>query len=206
MAKNKNDYFKLLEEHVGYSVAAADLLESIVLNFDNINLDEEREKMHLIEHKADELHHEISSKLSSEFITVLEQEDILHLAQLIDDITDVLDEIVMEFYMYHVVKLPSDFQKLAKVVNRGVKALQAVISDLRNFKKSEELSKLLVDVSSIESEADDLYIEAIHNLFASNVEYKTLIGCKSIYESLENCCDLCERTGEVIEQIIIKNT
>ena len=48
-------------------------------------------------------------------------------------------------------------------------------------------------------------IDAIHNLFTSNLEYKMLIGYKEIYESLENCCNLCAYAAEIIEQIVIKN-
>ncbi len=206
MAKIKNDYFKLLEQQIECSVKASILLEHIIENYGNIKLDEKRTEMHQIENQADEIHHLISSKLATEFITVLEQEDFLHISHLIDDITDELDETVMEFYMYHIDIVPKKSYELAKVVNRCVKSLQAVVQDLRNFKKSDKLFELIKDVSSIEREADLLYVKSIHDLFSSNVEYVTLIGHKAIYESLENCCDICERTADIIEQIIIKNT
>lgn len=206
MAKIKNDYFKLLEEQINCSVQAAELLESIICNYDNIKLDAEKDRMHQIEHQADEIHHLISNKLATEFITVLEQEDFLQISHLIDDITDEIDEAVMEFYMYHIAKTPAKAYELSKIVNRCVKALQAVVADLRNFKKSDKLFELIKDVSSIETEADNVYVEGIHTLFASDVEYKTLVGHKAIYESLENCCDLCEQAANIIEQIIIKNT
>lgn len=32
------------------------------------------------------------------------------------------------------------------------------------------------------------------------------MGSKAVYDSLENCCDLCEHAADVIEQIIMKNT
>ena len=77
---------------------------------------------------------------------------------------------------------------------------------MKNFKKPEALRKLLVEVNTIESDADNIYVEAIHELFEKETESKVLISSKAIYESLENCCDLCERAADVIEQIIIKNT
>lgn len=206
MAKIKNDYFSYLEQQINYSVQAAELLEDVICNIKTIDLQLEKERMHSIEHQADEIHHEITNKLSREFITVIEQEDILSLSQIIDDITDELDEITIEYYMYNIQNNPNKAYELAKIVNRCVKALQAAIKDLRNFKKSDHLFQLLIDVSSIETEADKIYIEAIHDLFTSNVDYKTLIGQKAILESLEECCDLCEHSVAVIRQIIIKNT
>lgn len=205
MAKSRNDYFKLLEEKADNLANVADLLENLICNFNNIKLEIEKDRIHKIEHQTDKLHYEILNKLSSEFITIIEQEDILHLVQLIDNITDALYEVVKDYYMYSVDKTPPNAYQLVKIVNRCIKSLKASIYDLRNFKKSEKLYELLIDVLSIESEANTVYIDAIHNLFTSNLEYKMLIGYKEIYESLENCCNLCAYAAEIIEQIVIKN-
>lgn len=206
MAKNKNDYFKLIERQVEYCVQASDFLEEILCSYSAENLPVQRNKMHEIEHKADDVHHNILTRLSSEFITPIDQEDILHLVQIIDDVADALDEVVLEFYMFHINELPKDAPELSKVVNRCVKALHETIGELKNFKKPEKLRSLLVEVNTIESEADEVYVEAIHRLFEKEAESRVLIGNKAVYESLENCCDLCEHAADVIDQIIIKNT
>ena len=204
--KNRNDYFKLMEEQLEYSVQASELLEEILCNFSAKEVPAQREKIHSIEHKADEIHHDILAKLSAEFITPIDQEDILRLVQIIDDVTDALDEVVLEFYMFHIDKMPAHASELSKIVNHYVKALYEAVKELKNFKKPEALRKLLVEVNTIESDADSVYVEAIHELFEKETESKALISSKAIYESLENCCDLCERAADVIEQIIIKNT
>ncbi|MBQ8877096.1 MAG: DUF47 family protein [Lachnospiraceae bacterium] len=204
--KNRNDYFKLMEEQLEYSVQASELLEEILCNFSAKEVPAQREKIHSIEHKADEIHHDILAKLSAEFITPIDQEDILRLVQIIDDVTDALDEVVLEFYMFHIDKMPAHAPELSKIVNHCVKALYEAVKELKNFKKPEALRKLLVEVNTIESDADNIYVEAIHELFEKETESKVLISSKAIYESLENCCDLCERAADVIEQIIIKNT
>ncbi|MBR2402771.1 MAG: DUF47 family protein [Lachnospiraceae bacterium] len=206
MAKVKNDYFKLVEKQVEYCVQASDLLANILNNYSPENLNAQREEMHKIEQQADEIHHDILTRLSAEFITPIDQEDIVHLVQIIDDVTDALDEVVLDFYMYHIDKAPADAPTLAKIVNRCVSALQEAVKELKNFKKPDTLRKLLVKVNSTEGEADNAFVEAIHNLFGTETESKVLIGSKAIYESLENCCDLCEHASDVIEQIIIKNT
>ena len=108
--------------------------------------------------------------------------------------------------MFHVDKAPVDAPAFAQLVNRCVKALHEAVKEFKNFKKPEKLRKLLVVVNSIEGEADSAFVEAIHNLFGAETESKVLIGSKEIYESLENCCDLCEHASDVMEQIIIKNT
>ena len=206
MAKVKNDYFRMIEQQVSYCAEASEMLEAILSNYSAGSIAGQQGKMHAIEQKADELYHDILTKLSAEFITPIDREDILHLVQIIDDITDELDEVVLGFYMYHIENMPEYAIENSKIVSRCVKALNIAASELKNFKKPDKLRNMLIKVNSIEGEADNAYVEAIHNLFASKREAKEIIGCKAIYESLENCCDLCEHASDVIEQIIIKNT
>ena len=206
MAKKNNDYFELIKKQTSCCVEASNLLEKILCKFDKDNINDYRNKMHEIEHKADEVHHDILAKLSTEFITPIDQEDILHLVQIIDDITDALDEVILDIYMYHITDISKQTVELSKIVNKCVEALDEAATELKNFKKRESLHKLLIKVNDIEIEADRIYTEAIYELFGSDVNEKTLLGTKAVYEGLESCCDLCEHAADVIEQVIIKNT
>lgn len=205
MAKKNNDYFELIKKQTAYCVKASNLLEKILCNFNSESINAYKTQMHEIEHTADEVHHDILKKLSAEFITPIDQEDILHLVQIIDDITDALDEVIMDIYMYHIDVIPGRAAELSEVVNKCVRSLDEAAENLRNFKKPEKLHALLIKVNDIEIEADKIYMDAIHELFGSDVNWKTLIGVKAVYEGLENCCDLCEHAADVIEQVIIKN-
>lgn len=206
MAKNKNDYFKLAEQQMEACVEAVRYLEEIMEEYSADTLSEKRSRMHAIESRADEIYHDILTRLSSEFITPIDQEDILHLVQIIDDVTDAVDEVVLECYMFHVETLPEYAASLQQIVQNCVLALYDAIRELKNFKKPKRLRELLVRVNTIEGEADAAYVEAVHHLFGEETDCKKLIAHKAIYECLENCCDLCEHAGNVIEQIVIKNT
>lgn len=206
MAKKRNDYFELIKNQSAYCVEAADLLEDILCKFHVESVDAYRTQMHEIEHRADEIHHDILKKLSTEFITPIDQEDILRLVQIVDDITDALDEVIMDIYMYRIDAIPEQVSSFSRIVNRCVKALHEASTELKNFKKPEKLRQLLIKVNDIEVEADELYIEAIHDLFGAGADGKALLAAKAVYEELENCCDLCEHASDVIEQVIIKNT
>lgn len=207
MAKKKNnDYFELMRQQTAYCVEASNLLEEILSSFNPDSISIYRQQMHEIEHKADTIHNDILDKLSTEFLTPIDQEDILQLVQIIDDITDELDESILDIYMYHLDTIPEGTVELSKVVNKCVKALDEVMSELKNFKKREPLRTLLMKVTEIETEADSVYTEAVHNLFGADVDVKTLLAAKEIFESLESCCDLCDHAADVVAQVIIKNT
>ena len=207
MAKKNNDYFKLIEQQTAYCVRAAALLEETLCQFQADSIQDYRQQMHELEHQADSIHHDILTRLSTEFITPIDQEDILRLVQIIDDITDALDEVILELYMYHMTAIPADAPALSALVSRCVGALHEAAGELKNYKKPEALRRLLVKVNDIEAEADEVYTEAVHHLFAAPVtDGRVLLGAKAVYESLEDCCDLCEHAADVIEQVVIRNT
>lgn len=206
MAKQKNDYFKLIEDQVSCCVEAATLLEKLLCNYSDQNLAEQRDEIHQIEHKGDEVHHDILGRLSVEFITPIDQEDILHLVQILDDVTDSLDEVVLECYMFHVKTLPDGVPAFASMVRECVQKLFDAACELKNFKSPAKLRTHLVEVNTMESRADAAYVEAIHALFGSETDTRALMAGKAIYDCLEDCCDLCEHAADVIDQIIIKNT
>lgn len=208
MAKaNRNDYFALLTEQAAFCVQASLLLEQSIEQFDANRTEAIHQQMHEIEHNADLLHHDILKRLYTEFITPIDQDDILRLVQIIDDVTDALDEVTMDFAMYNIRTLPKGADTFAKLVTTCVKQLHTAVSELKNFKKPEQLRTHIIEINNAESEADAIYTDAIHTLFAAdNIDAATLISSHKILDSLENCCDLCEHAADVIEQIIIGNT
>lgn len=204
MAKS-NDYFALLTTQASYCVKAADFLEEFLSSYSADTLSSHQEQLHAIEHQADEVQHDIMTRLTSEFITPIEQEDITHLVQLIDDVTDALDDILLECYMYHVSVLPDGAMTLFRSVRDCVRTLYDAVGELKSFKKPTHLRTLLVEVNSIETEADTAYNEGVHHLFSQPRDVRELLGGKAILDSMEGCCDLCEHAADVIDQIIMKN-
>lgn len=204
MAKG-NDYFALISTQTACCVQAAELLCGFFEEYSADMLLQRKKEIHAIEHQADEIQHEILRKLSTEFITPIEQEDIVHLVQIIDDVTDALDNVLLECHMYHIVRLPAGAEAFSKHVLSCVKTLHDATAELKNFKKPTQLRALLVAVNTMESKADDAYVEYVHSLFGTDADVRGLLGGKAIFDSLEACCDLCEHAADVIDQIIMKN-
>ena len=206
LGAKKNDYFEMMETLVGFCTQSASYLYDYLANFDPEQIATRRAELHAIEHKADESRHGTLEKLSREFITPIERDDLLQLIQIIDDVTDAIDEVGINLYMYNLRSIPADTLKLADVVKRCTHALTEAVCELRHFKRSSTLQKLLVDVNTLESEADEIYIEAMRALTTSGQDATTIIGVREIYDCLENCCDLCEHAADVIENTVMKNT
>lgn len=206
MAKKTNEYFLLIEQQAAICVEAAALLENILTEYSAAGMAVRRVEMHAVERRADGICHDIRNLLSAAFITPIDQEDILHLAQLLDDVTDALDEVALECYMFRLAELPAGAPAFAGLTHRCVGKLCEAAIELRNFRSSGRLRALLAEVNTLEEQADDAYATAIHDLFAEDAAPRTLIAGKAIFDCMEACCDLCGHAADVMDQIIIKNT
>ncbi len=207
MAKKiKNDYFKLMEDQSACCVEAAKLLTEILENFSMDSLTAQKNRMHDIEHRADAILRDIEIKLSTEFITPIDQEDLLRLAHVLEEVSDALDEAVQDIYMHHVNVAPKGALKLAQNVENCVVTLHEAVGKLREFKKPDALRALLEKVGEIETETDIIYGETIRELFTEETDARILIGHKAVCRSIEDCCDFCDHAADTMEQIIIKNT
>ncbi len=206
MAKKTNEYFLLIEQQAAICVEAAALLENILTEYSAAGMAVRRVEMHAVERRADGICHDIRNRLSAAFITPIDQEDILRLAQLLDDVTDALDEVALECYMFRLAELPAGAPAFAGLTHRCVGKLCEAAIELRNFRSSGRLRALLAEVNTLEEQADDAYATAIHDLFAEDAAPRTLIAGKAIFDCMEACCDLCGHAADVMDQIIIKNT
>ena len=206
MAKKTNEYFLLIEQQAAICVEAAALLENILTEYSAAGMAVRRVEMHAVERRADGICHDIRNRLSAAFITPIDQEDILHLAQLLDDVTDALDEVALECSMFRLAELPAGAPAFAGLTRRCVGKLCEAAIELRNFRSSGRLRALLAEVNTLEEQADDAYATAIHDLFAEDAAPRTLIAGKAIFDCMEACCDLCGHAADVMDQIIIKNT
>lgn len=206
MAKKTNEYFLLIEQQAAICVEAAALLENILTEYSAAGMAVRRVEIHAVERRADGICHDIRNRLSAAFITPIDQEDILHLAQLLDDVTDALDEVALECYMFRLAELPAGAPAFAGLTHRCVGKLCEAAIELRNFRSSGRLRALLAEVNTLEEQADDAYATAIHDLFAEDAAPRTLIAGKAIFDCMEACCDLCGHAADVMDQIIIKNT
>ena len=202
----KNDYFKMMGKQMSLSLSAANLLCELLVDYKPEEADKHRVQMHKIEHDADGVRHDALNHLSREFITPIERDDILQLVQIFDDVTDAIEDVTIGLYMYNVQTLPPHTLQMSDLVKRCVSALAKALKELHNFKRSETLKPLLVEVNDIESEADEVYLEAVRALFTSGQTPMACYGMKAIYDTLESCCDLCERAADVIENVVMKNT
>jgi len=116
MRKKDNYYFDTFVQLVDYSCKAADLLNQIMIDYDSKQIKDKMEEMHTIEHTADVARHQMIGRLVKEFITPIEREDIMAIADCIDTVTDTIEDVLMRMYMYNISEVTKHAQKMTEII------------------------------------------------------------------------------------------
>ena len=201
-----NDYFLMFVELVEFSRSAALFLKESVENFDYSTLEQSLEHIHKIEHDADIAKHALISKLAKEFIAPLDREDIIRLAEEIDDVTDNIEEALRDIYMYDIRVLRPEAAQFAQTIVKLCDSLKAVMEEFRNFKKSKDISNYIIDINHLEEDGDKIYTDAIRSLYSTSGNPIEILSWTRTFDQLEKCCDSCEHVADAIESVILKNT
>ena len=199
-------FFDYFERDVGNLLAASMVFKELM---SNAMSKEERiqkiKKIEELEHKGDELTHQIFSDLGSTFITPFDREDIHSLASKLDDILDYIQGAATRIVLYRVETISPEQERLATMIHDSVFELSKAIPNLRDLKNVASIRESLVKINSIENAADDLFERAIANLFETCKDPILLIKSKELLVSLETATDQCEDAANVLESIIVKN-
>ena len=206
MSKKDNFYYNNFVESAAVSCEAAVMLKDILSTFSVDTLPENKVRLHEIEHKGDDKRHEMTNVLVRAFITPLEREDILKLSQLIDDVTDCIEDILIRIYINNVTSIRPDSIEFADILIRCCVAMKEMLEEFPNFKKSKKLNELIIEINNLEELGDDMYVNCMRKLHTTSTDPFETIAWREIYEFFEKCCDTCENVADIIESIAIGNT
>ena len=206
MATKQNEYFDCFSRLVEYSCQAADYLHDCMIHFSPATIGQQITSMHEIEHDADREKHHMMEKLAREFITPIEREDIIQLAQEIDEVTDRIEDVLMRVYMYNFRSIRTEVLAFTEVITRCCCALRKAVEEFPSFRKSKTIHQYLVDVNTLEEEGDHLYVSSVRGLYKEGGDSVLVPAWANTFDCLEKCCDACEHVANVIESVIMKNT
>ena len=157
----------------------------------------------IIEHACDEIAHNISIRLSRSFITAIDREDIHALATALDDVVDFIDALASAVVMYGVQEYTRFMRMFAGVIQQMSVELDLLVPTVERPK---DLNTRLLKLHELEREGDEIYREAMADLFRGAIDVHSVIFLKDLYENLEATVDRCQHVGDVVERIVIKNT
>src|SRR3954471_14972080 len=196
-------FFDLFTSVASISVEAAKL-QLELLKADALRRPAIVDAIKRLEHEADQVTHEVVTRLDRVFITPLDREDIHLLASRLDDVIDLIDGTARRLQMFRAGAAPEGALLIAEVIGRATVQLQVAVGALEK-NASGVVLEACVQVKRLEEEGDSLYHEWLGRLFEGSPDALTVIKWKEIYDNLEKTLDYIEDASNVLESISIKH-
>ncbi len=169
----------------------------------NAHLAAAAHQIRVLEEQADEIIHEIYTRLNSTFITPLDPEDIHTLSSHLDDVIDGIEDAVHRMVAYHLDPIPATVVELCRIINSCTETLAKAVDALS---RREPLTEHCIEINRLEEVADQLGRDAVRHLFSNEKDCITVIKLKEIYEFLEQTTDRCEDVADALQNVQVKNS
>lgn len=196
-------FFDLFEKQAGVVKEAA--WQLVALSEDFTNVKEKRHEIEKLEHKGDQLTHDIYDQLNRTFITPLDPEEISRLASALDEVLDFIDGATEKMFYYGIESTDSHMIELAKLIHLSTVELESAVKGIRSLKDPRYVEERCIEVNRLENLADDVLAHAVTDLFKTT-DAITIIKLKDIYEHLEIATDYCEDVANVLSDIAIRHS
>lgn len=198
-----NRFFDLLEagaEDARLSVQA--LVELIKAPQDGQSLD----KLIVSRRQEKQIHQELTALLCSTFITPLEREDIETLSDALSRITKVAKKFGQRLLASQAHIHPALLCKQVELIEQASEVLCQMVRELRHGSHLDKVQEQNSNLHRYEGEADKLMFELLNDLYSGRFEPLQMIVMRDLIEMLEKVIDRCRDAGNVVFQIVLKNS
>ena len=192
-------FYELFHEQAQNIHAAATKLAALLSNFQDV--EKRVTEIKFLEHRGDQLTHDLMMRLNKTFLTPFDREDIYTLGSALDDVLDLMDGVAGRLVTYKVTSVSAGARQLSKVILHGAEILLQAISEMR---KPANILEYCQQLKQLEVEADRIKGECVARLFEDSVDAIEVIKWKDLYEVLEATTDKIDDVANVLETVILK--
>jgi uncharacterized protein len=196
-------FFDLFERQAVLLKEAASQLVALTEDFTNVK--EKRSEIEKLEHRGDQITHDIYGQLNRTFIPPLDPEEISNLASTLDEVLDYIDGSAEKMFYYNLESSDSPMIELAKIINLSTNEIETDVKCIRSIRDSRYIEERCIEVNRLENLADDVLAQAVTDLFRTT-DAITIIKLKDIYEHLEIATDTCEDVANTLSDIAIRHS
>jgi predicted phosphate transport protein (TIGR00153 family) len=196
-------FYDLFERQAGVLKEAAWQLVALTEDFTDVK--EKRHSIENLEHKGDQITHDIYDQLNRTFITPLEPEEISRLASTLDEVLDFVDGAAEKMLYYSIESTDSHMIELAKLIHLSTGEIESAVKSIRSLTDPRSIEERCIEVNRLENLADDVLAHAVTELFKTTDAIR-IIKLKDIYEHLETATDNCEDVANTLSDIAIRHS
>jgi len=196
-------FFEFFQESAQNMVKAARSLKELVDNWQDV--DQKVNEITELEHKGDSITHKIIARVHRTFVTPFDREDIVKLAQSLDDVTDFIHAASDAMLLYKVDRPGPRVVELADIIVLAAEEVEKALPQLCKHIVLSSILKRCVEINRLENLADRVYRSAIAELFDDSTDMAHILKWREIYLHMESATDRCEDVADVLEGVAIKN-
>ncbi len=196
------EFFDYFDQAADHAVEAARLLLKLTQNY--AEADPLARELAGIEHRCDDVAHTTMDRLNKTFITPLDREDIHGLILKIDDVVDLIEAAANRMTFFRIGQPTEHAVNLAKQIVRGCELMSRAVHEMRFPKKYDAVLKECIAIHEVENAGDDIFHQALAELFHTETDPIQVIKWKEIYETMELVTDRCEDVANVLQGVIVK--
>jgi uncharacterized protein len=199
----EDKFFDLLEASAQEACASAQALKKLTLNPTQANaLDD----FALSRRKDKAITAEISEALCTTFVTALEREDIEGLSIALYKIPKTIEKIGERILIAPHFLKGVDLSRQIDMLEKATETVVTMLKQLREGVRLERIKEINDRLQHIEGQADKLVLELLKELYSGKIEDVRVVFLKDLFELLEKVTDRCRDAGNVITQIVLKNS
>jgi uncharacterized protein len=204
----EENFTALFCEHTQSIVGAAQELQRMV-NGDGL-IETHVAAIRAIEAAADAVAKKIFIGANRTFNAPIDREDILELANDLDDTVDLIEDLAKSIQRYEVREFPKEMRSMADAVVRCAEVLSEVMPLLDKITPKHNAIFALCDkVGQIEGEADECFDAGLTRLRAQlragELDTIGYVDRKELYELLEQVVDRCDDVANAVQTITAKH-
>ncbi|GHT75721.1 hypothetical protein AGMMS50262_11900 [Bacteroidia bacterium] len=198
-------FLPLLEELADVMVQAGAFLRELFADIDKDGRPNVCKHIKAEEVKGDRVSAQILKELNNTFITPFDREDIMELADKVEEVIDIINRAAQKVLLYCPDKFPVHAVELADIVYKGTIEVKGAVDGLNHLKKSDTVfRKHYKEIKALEETADGVYEKGIMSLFRDEANTVELIKLKEIVQELEKAANKVNATGKVLKTIFVK--
>lgn len=173
-----------------------------------------REAVQKIEHEGDKIVHEMEEALATTFVTPIDREDLQKLSAELDNVLDLTNGAIRACVMLGVQQPTDAMKRLIEYIVQCTERIDNAIPRLRKHEYALIVATAR-ELRTLEKEADNVYREAISDLFRDEsaggpfregaTDARVLIREKTVLEDLENAIDACDSIADALANLAIKH-
>ncbi len=148
----------------------------------------------------------IRNAVYTTFVTAIEREDIESLCNALYRIPKTVEKFSERVLVAPQLVGGVDFSRQIDPLGQATDCVLQMVQSLRRGVDLEEIRRLNDKLQQVEGEADKAILLLYRDLFSGKYEPLKVILLKDLYELLEKVIDRCRDAGNVISQIVLKNS